>query len=529
MRRTLLPLLLLLASAAADPGARYLVFCQDNLIPEIEPLVEWKRASGLSTRVVPLSDVGYDTTRTRNYIITAWTEWDHQPEYVLIVAHPGVFRAKIHGYGSEMVYSDVWFGDVEGDFRGEIPVGRIPARNADQLRNAVARTLAYEHHPDTTNDWQRRLTTVIREDGDREDDSIYWHDIRWAAYLAGTSGFAGCDSLSSARGHNTASIINSVNAGTGFVMYRGRATANWYAPFEIDPRLAANSTRLPVVLSFTCATMALDPYDSMVGRAWLFAGSDAFARGAVAFFGNTHSDQGVADKRSALARGFFSALFTDNEYWLGRTALRARQYLYDRFPGDACKDDYRGFNIFGDPGLRLWTGTPRGLEVFHPAELQPGPARLEIAVTNAGTPVAGAVACASMDSSVYAVDTTDAQGNVAFDLAVPEGELRLVVTGRNLYPYDVIIPVRASGVALEPRVPTAAGLRVLPNPGRDWVRLELAAALAGRPVSVYDAAGELVGSVRATDGAAVLPVTGLAPGVYLARCGPATARFTVTR
>jgi hypothetical protein len=275
--------------------------------------------------------------------------------------------------------------------------------------------------------------------------------------------------------------------------------------------------------------MALDPYDSMVGRAWLFAGSDVLPRGAVAFFGNTHSDMDVAAERSAMARGFFSALFADNEYWLGRTALRARQYLYDQFPGELCKDDYRGFNIFGDPGLRLWTGRPRALEVEHPAELHPAPTRLDVTVNHGGGPVAGAVVCVTMDSAVYAVDTTDARGLAEFDIAPHEGMLRLVVTGQDLYPYDALIPVLASGVALEPELPRGRALTVTPNPARDRVRLALAPGLAGRTVTVYDAAGKLVGSVRAAGNSVVLPAAGLTPGVYLVRCGPASTRFTVTR
>jgi hypothetical protein len=150
-------------------------------------------------------------------------------------------------------------------------------------------------------------------------------------------------------------------------------------------------------------------------------------------------------------------------------------------------------------------------------------------VRHDGAPVAGAIVCASMDSSVYAVDTADAQGRAALDITPPQGLLRLVVTGRNLYPYDALIPVCISGVALEPALPAARALRVVPNPGRDRVRLELAPGLAGETVRVYDAAGELVGSVRAAGRSLALPLTGLAPGVYLVRCGPASARFTVTR
>jgi len=311
-------------------------------------------------------------------------------------------------------------------------------------------------------------------------------------------------------------------------MYRGRATENWYYPFNVNPANAENGTRLPLVLSITCATMALDPYDSMVGRAWVFTGTPDVPKGAVAFFGSTHSDVNVAAKRSALARGVFTSLFTDDRNVVGDMLLGAKEYLHAQYPGDLCKEDYRGFNLFGDPALRLWTGEPRVLDVEHPDELRPGPSQVVVTVRHQGQPVPGAFVCASMDSSVHAVDTTDAQGRVEMSISPPEGTLRLVVTGTNIYPYEASIPVVITGVAELPALPRPSGLTITPNPARDHVLLAIAGADGPVPVQFFDATGRMVGTLVLTGEETRVSVRGLRPGVYLLRAGTITRRLVVS-
>jgi len=75
---------------------------------------------------------------------------------------------------------------------------------------------------------------------------------------------------------------------------------------------------------------------------------------------------------------------------------------------------------------------------------------LQVAVTHGGTPVPGAMVCASMasDTLVYAYSLTDTVGIVELNIAPSDtGRLRLVVTGQNLYPYDTTIPIHYTNVA----------------------------------------------------------------------------------
>ena len=533
-------LLVVCSILPAQEGARYLILCRDEYVPAIRPLAEWKHATGLRTKIVPLSEVGADTASVHEYILDAWTNWPVRPEYVLLVAHPSYMRAKIHGRGSSMVYSDNYFGDLAGDFRAEIPTGRFPIRSVTQCELMVAKTLMYEQTPPLADSlWMRRLTTVVREDYDPPDDSIYWQNARYAATLARTNGFVSCDSLSRARYHDYNDVVQSIDNGTGIVMYRGSGTGNWRSPFNVNPAQCVNNNRLPIILSITCAMMALDPYDSMVGSAWVKTGTTGNLRGAVAFFGNTRLDSDVAPKRSAVARGFFNGLFSEGAYRIGNAMLRAKQQLYDEFPGDSvAKADYRGFNLFGDPALPIWTATPRRLDVNHPAQVRPEPQSLVVAVRHAGAPVPGAYVCASMDSTVYAFDSTDATGRMELSISpIDTGLLRLVVTGRNLYPYDADIHVtNSSGIIATPAPGFGpARLNAFPSAFTTQTRLNWFAPAARRPTLVIrSAAGRCVRTLAASGSSVVwngLDDNGrpAGPGVYFAALTDQDHALTRTR
>ncbi|UCG44359.1 MAG: hypothetical protein JSU73_07085, partial [candidate division WOR-3 bacterium] len=422
-------------------------------------------------------------------------------------------------YGAPWTYyTDNDYADAAGDHRAEIAVGRFPARSAAQVEVMVAKTLSYEWDPDLTDTlWMRRLTTVVREDGDAN-DTIYWNDMRHAAVLAGANGFVGCDSFSRLRGDDSLDVYASLERGTGFVLYRGSAVGNWARPFRILPHRTTDYDRLPVVLSVTCATMSLNPFDSMVGRAWPMAGSADSLIGAVAFYGNSRVAHWVSRLRSATARGFFTALFTDRRHLLGSATLRTKELLYDAYPQET--DEYRGFNLFGDPGLRLWTGTPRRIDVVHPDTIRFGPQELVVSVSLDSGPVQGAIVCASMDTTVYVCDTTDDQGSAAMVVAPKTtGVLRVVVTGQNLLPYSGSILVRNLTGVVEQDERTAGTIALTARPSAFRTKTQIhwaVPALAGWSLTLVDATGREVECLTELEGTRAELDSRIPAGVYLA-------------
>jgi hypothetical protein len=390
----------------------------------------------------------------------------------------------------------------------------------------VEKTLAYERAPDLTDSlWMRRLTTVVNDFND-SDSLIYWQNARYLAVEAGYAGFVSCDSLASKRGHSASDVVSSVTNGTGLVMYRGTAGGNWRDPFDANPALTSNGKMLPIVLSITCETMALDPYDSMVASAWVKAGWNSTIRGAVAIFANTHSASHVAQQRGAVARGFVTGLFGENRYVLGDAALRAKEQLITEFPTD--DEDYRGFNLFGDPSLRIWTGTPRALDVTHPLEILRGTQQFEVTVASSGLPVEGARVCVSMDSTVWVVDTTDATGQASLEINPQDtGLVHLAVVGQNLMPFEADIHVvLQTGLAGERLAPVSRLLEVRPSAFRNSALVSFGApAPRGARLLVRDATGRRAAELDCSELVSVrLDASGLGTGVWFCELVDAAGR-----
>ena len=395
--KTILLAASLLSALGAQTGARYLIITHDNFFDAVQPLAQWKHQKGMSDTVLKLSQVGSTPNQIRAFILNAWNTWNPRPEYLLLVGSGYYIPAFARGHGGDALYTDNPFADMTGDYRAELVYGRLPCNSARQCSVMVAKTLAYERTPylgDTL--WFRRGTTIVADSGD-SDGWLYWEDARFMAGLAGAAGYVGIDSLSSSHHDDQADIVQSINAGTSFVLYRGTAGANWWLPFMVNPAQTNNGTRLPIICSFTCQTEALNRYDSMVGETWLRVGTPQALKGAVAFLGNTHSASHIAPPPSAMTKSFFEGVFSESLMHLGQLALRAQDSIFARFHDSM---EYFGFNLLGDPELCLWTSTPQPMQVTYDT-LIPGPGDFPVVVLCAGAPVGGALVCAMDGNGVY--------------------------------------------------------------------------------------------------------------------------------
>jgi hypothetical protein len=178
MRRCLLLFVLLLPAGtrAAEPPARWVVVTAPAFRSAVEPLCGRRRAAGMDVRVVQTSDVLSqkevllgEAGKLREHVNKLCRD-AKGPSYVLLVGavEPGELEdaaAKVlpplRGTVSRMKGqpSDNGYG-CPGD--GVVPavvVGRFPAHSAEEARQMVAKTLAYER--DTRpGAWRRQLTVL---------------------------------------------------------------------------------------------------------------------------------------------------------------------------------------------------------------------------------------------------------------------------------------------------------------------------------------------------------------------------------
>ncbi len=494
MRNWAIFLIFVVVSAWAENGAKYLIIAYDAYVPILEPLAQWKTLKGVPTKIVPVSQVGTTPSQIQAYIRDAYNNWPIRPEYVLLAGAPN----QIPSYNS---LTDCYYGDMRGDYKMEISVGRFFATNARECSLMVAKVLAYEKPEIATIDTLYFLkgTTIVREDN--PPDLYYQADSRLVRAFWQDAGYVLCESLLSTQGHNTSHVNSAGGDGRMFITYRGQGVYDWWAPFNgVNPNSWNNGTKLPIVVSGSCAMIDLQQ-GNVQGDRFVRAGSPSALGGVIAYFGTSNSGSGISAQRSACFRGFFTALFREDEFRLGPATLRGRFWVDSLFHEQMR---YQEWNLLGDPELCVWTGVPRMVTVLYDSVVPMVPQEFTVTVLDNGIPVNNAQVCLSMDSTVYVVGNTDFNGEVRLRINPRNiGFINVVVTGRNILPFDgrsrVIVVGAPYLVVFGRTIDDYLGNRDgVPNPGE---RLRLFLSL--KNVGAVSAAG-VYGILRLTSSHAIV-------------------------
>ncbi len=433
-------ILLAIGLHGQNAGARYLIITHDEFADAIRPLAGWKHKKGMSTKTVLLSETGHTADSIRNYIVNAYNTWQVPPEFLLLVGAPNFLPMTSAGG----TISDNYYTDVDNDLFNDIISGRLTVHNVTEAQTVVNKILLYERTPYLEDaSWFTNACLIANEDYGSYppigNDTVYWNDIRLAKNHMLANGYDTIDTLSAGLGDDKYDVIDAVNDGRGFVLYRGSAINNWWMPFDVVPDQTANGAKLPIVLSITCCTMSTSA-NPAVAEKWLLTGTPTTPRGGAGFFATTTVGGGfITFLRSAICRGFFNALFLDDERTFGGACEGGRRNVYTLY---SSASEYRGFTTLGDPEMNIWTDAPCSLLVDHPQIIPMGNANFTVNVMQAASllPVDRAIVCISgrLDTALYAVDSTDAAGNAYFVIhpQLISDTVYVTVTGRNLQPYE---------------------------------------------------------------------------------------------
>ena len=130
----------------ANPaGIEYVILAHDSFVDAIEPLADWKRLKGLTVEVVPISQVGSNSTQIKSWL---QARYDADPDltYVLLVGdHQQVPSQDVGG-----MVTDLYYSCLDGsDYLPDIVLGRISVQTAADCANVVDKILTYERTPDS--------------------------------------------------------------------------------------------------------------------------------------------------------------------------------------------------------------------------------------------------------------------------------------------------------------------------------------------------------------------------------------------
>ena len=266
--------------AAQETGARYLIITHDYFYNDVLPLARWKHKKGMRTEVVTLGQIGSSADAIRSYILNAYNTWNIPPEYVLLVGAPNLIPMPVVGG----TISDNFYTDMDGDMFNDLLSGRLTVHDNYEAQTVVNKILLYERTPYTADSlWFTNACLIANEDygiyPPIGNDTVYWNDVRHAKNLMVANGYHTIDTLSYGLGNDAADVVQAVNAGRGFVLYRGTGLNNWSYPFGVIPDQTANGSKLPIVLSITCCCMGTGSTPATAER-WLLTGTPDTPRGA---------------------------------------------------------------------------------------------------------------------------------------------------------------------------------------------------------------------------------------------------------
>lgn len=452
----------------AEPE-KMLVIAKDELLPELEPLLVWKRQMGIHTIVMPLSEIG-SSEAAAIYNVTKNHYENEGITYLLLVGDENAIKSQMRPSGGTLYTCDNCFGYMEGDDHFvEILVGRLHARNLEDMKIMVNRNLNYEKTPlvDVDANWCATGMASCSNEGAGfgDDGQADWeHGNEWKIkHLA--SGYekywefydGSQGSFSPTPGDETAdkpgnpvntSLVSLMNGrGVSLYNYTGHGWEQGLVSGNFNNDAVAmlrNTHRYPVLIAVACCAGNFTNGECL-GEVWQRAG-----------------DPATGEAWGGIA-GFFSSDFQSwsppmegqdgmNQYLVDADGITLRPSICGMLAyGNALMIAAYGnggevmadfWNPFAEPSTMPRTKLPQVLAASHQPAAFVGASNLAVY-----SPVEGALASLYWQGQTLAVATVEnGVANLSFPALNNVGDLTLTLTQFNYIPYQSTLTVTpASG------------------------------------------------------------------------------------
>ncbi len=376
------------------PRGGYVIFFPEPARELLYPLIDWKRQLGWAIDTVCTTPDDMDYNDIKNYLQTRW-DLGNSFDFVLLVGDKDLYPQSmpldaffINGTSysePEWNYQDVTdhpYSLLAGnDFLPEVYVGRLSVDTASQLQTVVNKILRYERDiilPEDDPNWPDRALMVC-------DWWLAWSRrevMRQVRDDLLENGYTTVDSVYS-HYYNplpASSIYPAVNDGLSYINYRGFGHRYaWVTPFFTSDDIQSgihNYDKLPVVTSIVCGGGDFASYgtDPCFGEKWLRHGTANQLKGAVGFIGPSELDTHTR-WNNTIDLGIYQGVVQERLEYLGQLLTRGKLELYFNNPdwhspggpANSVHFYFHAYNLLGDPGMILITGTPVSPEVQYPA------------------------------------------------------------------------------------------------------------------------------------------------------------------
>jgi hypothetical protein len=363
-------------------SARYLILTPEEYRDDLEDFIAWKRSKGLTVSVATVGDSPTDTIpRDRDdideYIENFYYEHYCHGVYVLLIGDTAIMPSgrsnnlmagpDFAAGASDHVYEVIGEGDFASVFVGRLSVD---ADDPDDLAGQLGKILSYERNP-VIGGWPLRATIAANSENDDRTRGVSAsfpskyalaanQIVNYGNYLSPPAFnllHAGASSANDPRATNQ-DLINSINNGTGHVLYRGHGSttdllAGWDGSsvngdsFNISELGSLTNNAYPIFYSIACQNCRIGQSDSL--------GEDFMSKadgGSVAFWGA--SVNSATQENHERAKGVFRAIYENGFTRLGPALAEAERLSSLNYGLDGSwRNNTFCYLLLGDPELTI--------------------------------------------------------------------------------------------------------------------------------------------------------------------------------
>jgi len=346
-------------------GADYLVIGPREFATAAAGLLEHRRAQGLRAKFAAVEDVygefGFGEARPeaiRDFLSYAYHHWQEpRVRYVLLLGDATYDFKDYLGTGVTnrlpplmvktsylWTVSDPTLAAIHGDdVLPDVAIGRLPARDAEELRVMVAKILAYE----TGEAGVESLLVLVNDNSDRAADFAGDADEIAQGVLSGRP--IRRLSVAELGGSTRGEILRAFDEGASLVSYIGHGGIHLWADENVlnvsDAASLSPQPQQPLLVTMNCLNGYFHfPYFDSLAEALL----KSEGKGAIAAF--SPSGLSLNEPAHRFHQALLDAVFDQNHSRLGDAVLAAQRAYAE---SGAFPELLMIYHLLGDPALQL--------------------------------------------------------------------------------------------------------------------------------------------------------------------------------
>ncbi len=436
---------------------KMVVVAYEGFRETLEPFIEWKTQQGFDVIDAYTDEIGNTASDIQSFIHQQYnnaTPDDPAPTFVVLAGDHSNLPASATGAATNEV-TDLYYASVDGDQFPEMYVGRLSARNTQELQNQINKILYYQRYEFADPSYLNDATLIAG------------HDFTWNPRIGQpTVQYATDNYFNTANGFTNVHAFLTDYAGcydeerisVSLINYTAHCnSSSWSNPnlSVNDVHHMTNTGQYPLAIG-NCCQSAMFSVGESIGEAWVRAEES----GAVAYVGsvpNTHwfedfywsvgafpmqgNNNGYVPSIEETTMGVYDSQF-DDQYnavasikFVGNLALTEAHI--QNYPTHANELWYwEGYHTLGDPSTMIYLTEGHENNVTHTPTL---PIGMDYYTVEAEP---GSYVGISMDGVLHGASFVDETGKVDVPIkpVLQGGNVSIVVTRPQYIPYIAEVP-----------------------------------------------------------------------------------------